>query len=84
MDKERAMLAGSLARAALELGHPKVRTFGIDPHKKVWPLSAPPWWIYVTLMVHGVLFCLFFLMGENWHKTNIGMRKAGENHGNPR
>eukprot|EP00913_Durusdinium_trenchii_P000284 g258.t1 len=28
MDKERAMLAGSLARAALELGHPKVRTFG--------------------------------------------------------
>lgn len=34
MDKERAMLAGSLARAALELGHPKVRTFGIDPHKK--------------------------------------------------
>ena len=35
MDKERAMLAGSLARAALELGHPKVRTFGIDPHKKV-------------------------------------------------
>lgn len=34
MDKERAMLAGSLARAALELGHPKVRTFGIDPHKR--------------------------------------------------
>mmetsp|Transcript_71519 Transcript_71519/g.167517 ORF Transcript_71519/g.167517 Transcript_71519/m.167517 type:complete len:943 (+) Transcript_71519:31-2859(+) len=34
MDKERAMLAGSLARAALELGHPRIRTFGIDPHKR--------------------------------------------------
>ena len=34
MDKERAMLAGSLARSALELGHPKVRTFGIDPYKR--------------------------------------------------
>lgn len=28
------MLAGSLARSALELGHPKVRTFGIDPYKR--------------------------------------------------
>ncbi|CAE7028994.1 unnamed protein product, partial [Symbiodinium sp. KB8] len=35
MDKERAMLAGSLARCALELGHPSVRTFGINPYKRV-------------------------------------------------
>ncbi|CAE7550782.1 unnamed protein product, partial [Symbiodinium necroappetens] len=35
MDKERAMLAGSLARCALELGHPSLRTFGINPYKRV-------------------------------------------------
>eukprot|EP00440_Ansanella_granifera_P051525 gb/GFBE01055861.1/.p1 GENE.gb/GFBE01055861.1/~~gb/GFBE01055861.1/.p1 ORF type:complete len:983 (+),score=211.03 gb/GFBE01055861.1/:1-2949(+) len=35
MDRERAVLAGCLARAALELGHPQSRLFGIDPLKRV-------------------------------------------------
>jgi len=35
MDRERAMLAGSLARSALELGHPQGKFFGVNPHKKV-------------------------------------------------
>mmetsp|Transcript_64157 Transcript_64157/g.114114 ORF Transcript_64157/g.114114 Transcript_64157/m.114114 type:complete len:917 (+) Transcript_64157:136-2886(+) len=35
MDHERAMLAGSLARSALELGHPQGRFLGVNPHKKI-------------------------------------------------
>eukprot|EP00928_Gymnodinium_smaydae_P043821 TRINITY_DN29298_c0_g1_i1.p1 TRINITY_DN29298_c0_g1~~TRINITY_DN29298_c0_g1_i1.p1 ORF type:complete len:787 (-),score=124.78 TRINITY_DN29298_c0_g1_i1:535-2553(-) len=35
VDHERALILGSLARAALELGHPQWKLFGIDPQKKV-------------------------------------------------
>eukprot|EP00930_Biecheleria_cincta_P033192 TRINITY_DN22991_c0_g1_i1.p1 TRINITY_DN22991_c0_g1~~TRINITY_DN22991_c0_g1_i1.p1 ORF type:complete len:772 (-),score=98.51 TRINITY_DN22991_c0_g1_i1:235-2550(-) len=34
MDRERAKLAGSLARSVMELGHPQDRIFGVDPLRR--------------------------------------------------